>query len=341
MTARKQLEQAVEQKLINPDQLEPLLAFLQKEATTPRFDFTHLLYYFGGMLAIGALSLFMNLGWEQFGGWGIFFICLLYAGIALLLTGTFARRGHEIPAGIMSAFVIALTPLAIYGVQQGLGYWPEDYPYNEFHRLIKFLWIYMELGTLIIGALVLWKYRYPFATMPIAVALWYLAMDVTELFLGQIYSFQERALITMWFGLVIIVIAFWSDIRTRSQRDYSFWLYLFGVLAFWGGLTAQNSDSELSKFFYFCINLGLIGLGAFMVRRVFVVFGGLGAALYIGHLAEKVFKDSWMFPISLTVLGIGIVYLGILWQRNEARITANLGRYLPEAVAQSVARRAG
>jgi len=26
------------------------------------------------LIAIGAMTLFMNLGWENFGGWGIFFI---------------------------------------------------------------------------------------------------------------------------------------------------------------------------------------------------------------------------------------------------------------------------
>src|SRR5690606_29794226 len=32
-----------------------------------RFNFVHVLYYFGGLLAIGAMTLFMNLGWELFG----------------------------------------------------------------------------------------------------------------------------------------------------------------------------------------------------------------------------------------------------------------------------------
>ena len=32
----------------------------------PRFSITHVLYYLGGMIAIGAMSLFMNLGWERF-----------------------------------------------------------------------------------------------------------------------------------------------------------------------------------------------------------------------------------------------------------------------------------
>jgi hypothetical protein len=44
-------------------------------------NFTTILYYPGGLVAIGATTLFMNLGWEEFGGWGILCIALVYAGI--------------------------------------------------------------------------------------------------------------------------------------------------------------------------------------------------------------------------------------------------------------------
>lgn len=59
---------------------------------TPSFRFTHILYYLGGMIAIGAMSLFMTLGWERFGGWGLFFIALAYAGAGLALTGHLLQR---------------------------------------------------------------------------------------------------------------------------------------------------------------------------------------------------------------------------------------------------------
>ncbi|NIS64150.1 MAG: DUF2157 domain-containing protein, partial [Gemmatimonadales bacterium] len=65
---------------------------------------------------------------------------------------------------------------------------------------------------------------------------------------------------------------------------------------FWGGLSSMESDSELSKFLYLCINLVMIAVGATLSRRVFAVFGGLGVAGYLGHLAYNVFKDSLMFP---------------------------------------------
>jgi hypothetical protein len=111
--------------------------------------------------------------------------------------------------------------------------------------------------------------------------------------------------------------------------DYAFWLYLFGVIAFWGGLSSQQPDSEMAKFVYFCINLLLIVVGVALVRKVFVIFGALGASMYFGHLANAVFQDSWLFPIALTFIGIAVIYLGVVWQKNEVAITSAVRQFLP------------
>ena len=337
---KKNLESAVSEKIISPEQADNLFVFLRDlPSTGPNFDFTHVLYYMGGLIAIGAMTLFMNLGWESFGGWGIFFISLAYAGAGLKLAGNFQKKGHTVPAGICAAFVVVLTPLAIYGLQQAMGWWPDDSSYREYHRYIKWHWIYMELGTLAVGAVIAWIYRYPFLQMPIAATLWYMSMDIAAMLAGGRPNFELRALVSMYFGLAMTLFAFWVDIRSVKFGDYAFWLYLFGVMAFWGGMTSQHSDSELSKFIYFAVNLLLIGIGAVIVRKVFVVFGAIGCSLYLGHLANAVFKDSWLFPITLTAIGLGIIYLGILWQKNEENITRRMQSYLPLPLRELLAER--
>jgi hypothetical protein len=42
------------------------------------------LYYLGGLIAIGAMTLFMTLGWERFGATGLLWIAVCYCAIALL-----------------------------------------------------------------------------------------------------------------------------------------------------------------------------------------------------------------------------------------------------------------
>ena len=338
---RKNLDDAVGEKIITAEQAAALHDYLKSlPGVGPGFGFTSVLYYLGGLIAIGAMTLFMNLGWESFGGWGIFFISLAYAGVGLKLTAIFQQKGHAIPAGICATFVVALTPLAIYGLQQALGLWPDESTYREYHRYIKWHWFYMELGTLIVGLVVAWRYKYPFLMMPIAVTLWYMSMDVAAMIMGDEYDFHFRALVSMYFGLLMILCAFWVDFRSSEKADYAFWLYIFAVMTFWGGMTAQESDSELSKFLYFCVNIFMITVGVVIVRRVFVVFGAIGVCLYLGHLAWDVFENSWLFPITLTAIGLLIIYLGVLWQKNEKVITEKSRSLLPQGMKEFLESRA-
>lgn len=332
---RKMLNDAVGERIITAEQAEKLHDYLAGlPNANPTFDFTNVLYYIGGLIAIGAMTLLMNLGWESFGGWGIFFISLAYAGCGLKLTELFQDKGYGIPAGICATFAVALTPLAIYGLQQALGLWPDESLYRDYHRYIKWHWLYMEFGTLIAGLFVIWRYRYPFLVMPIAVTLWYMSMDVAVMIMGDEYDFQFRATISMYFGILMTFLAFWIDIRSMRKADYAFWLYIFGMMTFWGGMTAQESNNELSKFVYFCVNIFMIAVGAVILRRVFVIFGALGACLYLGHLAWNVFENSWLFPITLTAIGLFIVYLGVLWQKNEKALTEKLQSLLPKKLKE-------
>jgi hypothetical protein len=62
-------------------------------------------------------------------------------------------------------------------------------------------------------------------------------------------------------------------------------------------------------------------------------------AAYLGHLAYKVFEDSMLFPFALTAIGLGVIYLGILWQRHEQGISARLRLFLPALLRELVERR--
>ena len=335
-----QLGDAVEKGIINEEQLQQLLTLArQNPVLGARFDLTHILYYLGGMLAIGAMTLFMTLGWESFGGWGIFVISCLYAIGGISLLDFFRAREAHVPAGICAVFVVALTPLAIYGLQNGMGWWVPDAVYRDYHRFIRWNWVFMELGTLATGAVMAWRYRYPFLLMPIGATLWYVSMDLSAMLTGGRIDRELASLVSVWFGLIHILFAFWVDIRSRKSADYGFWLYLFGVMTFWGGLTSMDSSGEWSRFCYMLVNLGLIGIGVLLVRRVFVIFGALGVTLYLGHLAKTVFKDSWFFPISLTVIGLGIVLLGLWWQRHELELTKSFQGILPAPIRELAANR--
>jgi len=331
--SRSDLEPAVRAGIIVAEQADRLAEFFGAASEQPRFGFVHVLYYLGGMIAIGAMSLFMTLGWNALGGWGGCITALGYGGLALTLTHWFLERKQlAIPAGIMATLAVVMVPLAIFSAQMALGYWNDSKSYRDYHVFIDWRWLIMELGTLAAGSVLLWRYRFPFMLMPIAVTLWYMSMDLVPFLFGDGMDWEIRKFVSLWFGLAMTLLAFWVDVRSRNSRDYAFWLYLFGVLTFWGGLSSMNSGSELGKLAYCGINVAMILIGAVLGRRVFAVFGGLGIAGYLGHLSYRVFRDSLAFPFALSLIGLTIIWLGVIWQRRESEWSAHLRSLLPAAL---------
>lgn len=308
-------------------------------ASGPAFSFTNTLYYFGGMVAIGAMSLFMTLGWSSFGPWGLLLISAGYLVACLKVADHLKSRNLPIPAGILATLAVVLVPLVVWCVQQGLGLWPPGglSSYSAYHTHINWRWLTLEFATLASGVVMLWRYRLPFMVMPIAVTLWYMNMDVAHALWSDVGHWDWKLMrdVSLVFGIATAFIALWVDMRCRRatepewRQDYAFWLYLFGAMMFWGGLSLRDSDSELGKFFYCLVNLSLVFGGAVIGRRVFTVFGGLGVAIYLGHLSHKVFGSTLWFPFALSLLGLGLVALGIWWQRHEAQINARLSRFIP------------
>lgn len=326
------LNWAASQGFIDESKVQGLWEALnQKVKDRPSFNFAHMLYYFGALIVIGAMSFFMNTAWELLGGWGVFVIASLYAtafyALALKLRN---KEGLRIPAGLLATLGVVMTPLITYGLQRGAGVWAFDDPgeYLDFHKWIKGGWFFMEAATIIVGFVALRYFKFPFLTAPIAFCLWYISMDLTPIIFGDSdFTFDQRKLVSLYFGLAVILASYIIDLR--SEHDFAFWGYLFGTLAFWGGLSLMNSDSELSKFLYCLINIFMIGLSVFLQRKVFIIFGALGVSAYLFHLADDIFPDSLHFPFTLSALGLLVLYSGYLSNKHGHKIEERMMSLLP------------
>lgn len=326
------LKWAAEKGIIDAPQADHLWrALLKRTADRPQFGLVQILYYFGALLVISAMTWFITNAWEDLGGGGIFLVSVLYALVFIGLGYRCRERpGLQVPSGLLVTMGVCMTPLAVYGLQRWLGIWGFDDPgeYRSFYRYIKGGWFFIEVATIAAGLLALRFFKFSFLTAPVAFALWYMSMDITPIiFGGENYSWDQRKMVSLWFGLAMIAASYCVDRRTK--KDFTFWTYLYGVMAFWGGLTLMESDSELSKFIYFLINVLMMGMSVFLQRKVFVVFGAIGSFVYFAHLAADVFEDSVMFPFALTIFGSMVLYCGILLHRHGSKIEQRIVSAMP------------
>jgi hypothetical protein len=336
------LRAAVSAGVIDSASAEKLIEFLAaREPSAPtvpvsKFDAAHLLWYAGALIVIGAMGLFSTLAFSQMGGSALTATAIAYA-IAFTLVGhnLWHKRDLKTPGGLLIAIAVSMAPLAIFGIQEELGWWGKfgkPGTVHDFYTWIKGSWVFMEIGTVAAGVIALRFFRFPFIVAVIAVALWFMSMDIVPWIAGNAHpDFELKRKVSVWFGLAVLAVAWIVDYRGRDA-DFAFWLHLFGLMAFWGGITATASSNEFGKAMYCLLNVALLLVAILLVRRAYAVFGAFGISAYLSHLAEVVFKNSLLFPFALSLIGIGVIAAGLLYHRKQQAIRAWFNTNLPEAV---------
>lgn len=331
--SKEDVVKASEAGIISTDQAETLWThFSNIDSEKTPFTGVNVAYYFGAFVIILAMTWFATEAFANFSSFGLMIISLIYfPGFSTVGKKLYENQQTKIPGGLLLTIAVFMVPLFIFSAQHYAGVWGTEEPgnYKNYFEWIKSGWFFMELGTIITSIIFLYRFRFPFLTFPLAFTLWYLSMDLTALIFGDSsFSSKQRETVSMLFGLGMLIVTYFIDRRT--EKDYAFWLYLFGLLAFWGGLSLMDSGSELGKFFYFCINIGLVIISVLFRRKVFLVFGALGSFGYLGYLSWDVFGDSIMFPIILTLAGLIIIWLTIKYAGNQEKIESFVMSKLPE-----------
>ncbi|MFB4392419.1 MULTISPECIES: DUF2157 domain-containing protein [unclassified Pseudomonas] len=328
----KDLAKAVNAGVLQPGQDQALLTFLRQQAEPlGSFQLAHVAFYFGALLIMGAMGWLLTEAWMRIGDGALLAIALVYIAALTLFALSLQRRGQAVAAGVLAAVAVSIVPLAVFALERLLGWWPlEDSQadYHEYYNQVQGGWLLMEAATVLAGVLMLRLVPFPFIVMPIAVALWFMSMDLSEWFHGEVFSWDQRREVSLWFGLGLLLVFLLVDGRTR--RDYAFWGYLAGLMAFWGGLTLIDSDSEVGKASYCLINLVLMGLAVLLRRPLFMVFGALGVAAYLGYLSHEVFAESLLFPVVLTLIGLGVIGLGLVYQKRREQLSNSMRANLPQ-----------
>ncbi len=294
-------------------------------------------YYFGGLLIIAAMTYLVIDSWTKLSSLALVTIGLGYALVFFLIGDYLWRKTRfKIAGGLLVTVAVTITPIWMYGLMHCFGFWPEQnvvmqgngpkflFRSNDFHT---WHWLILDMSTIIVGICTLFRVQFAFITAPIYLFAWFMTMDLAY---RSRVPHDVAMNISILCGLAILLISFLHDRRTK--QDYAFWGYLFGMLAFWGGLTLKYSDNEIARALYCLTNIGLIVLYVFLQRNVFVIFGMLGVLAYLWHLADKIFPDTLPFTIVISVIGVTIIALTVLYHKNQTRITAYCIRYIPKGL---------
>jgi hypothetical protein len=317
--SQPELERAVLSTGLSSEQAQAIWQQMQLQPSLEaRFEPAHVSYYFGAMLVIGAMGWFMTSGWDSFTGWELFAIASGYAAaFTIVARKLWSTPLFRIPGGLLVTIAVCMTPLAIYGLERQFNLWPASDPgsYTRFHPYINASWVVMEIATVIAVLIALRYFRFPFLTAPAAYALWYMSMDLTELIVGKEWNFRERCLISIAFGAIMLLLSYWLDRKT--ELDYSYWGYLFGLLTFTGGLSLLESGSQLGKLGYCLIHVAFVVIALILQRKAFLIFGSLGVFAYLCSEAYGYFRNSVAFPFVLSLIGIVLIVAAMQFKKNE------------------------
>ncbi|XP_065915124.1 uncharacterized protein [Dysidea avara] len=268
-----------------------------------RLTLLNVLYFGGGLLVMGASTLFMTLAWEKLSGislWAIIgSMSVCAGGVGIMFWN---EEEYEMAGGLLCCISVSLVPFAVYSLERGLGWWPKGQDpgvFQEFREYIRPGWVVMEIATVVVGMMYIRFVRFPFLLAPVSFSLWFLSMDLAPL-LPQYTSnlFQTRRWVSLLFGLVTIIAGFGAELTLGSHPDFGFWLYIFGIIPFWFSLMLEFPNRELLHSVQLVVNACLVLIGSELDRMTFQWFGVIGMCLSTsGILYIKSSKSQYLWML--------------------------------------------
>ncbi|MFB6098367.1 MAG: DUF2157 domain-containing protein, partial [Salinibacter sp.] len=273
---RQDLDWAADEGILSDEQADQLWSALRERRVASGtgsswFDLASIAYYGGALIVVVAMGWFLLRVANTFGYGRLTLIALLYGG-AFVGTGVYVRtrRNLRVAGGLCLVLAVVMVPVVLYNFERATGLWrgaywlsvglgllgdPTSYDVlrADLYGQLQQNWLLEETGTVIAGILALRYVRFPFLTAPVAFALWAVATITAPRLLAREPAWEVQLWVSVAFGAAMLVGAYLVDRRTED--DYAFWGYLFGLMAFWGGLSLMQSGPEWEYLTYGLVNV--------------------------------------------------------------------------------------
>ena len=278
-----------------------------------------------------AMGLFSTLAFSQMGGQALTVTAVVYAA-AFTAGGHYLwhDKGLRVPGGLLIAIAVSMAPLAVYGIQDALRPVGPVRQARHGSGLLR-----LDQGQLDLhgdsgdrgrrdraAALSVPVHRRDRRRRALVHVDGHRARGSPA---SEYADWETRRTVSICFGLGTILLAWMVDCLRRGG-DFAFWLHLFGIMTFWGAISFSSGGTPVEKALYCAMNVGLLCSSVYLGRRVYAVFGVIGIAIYLGDLANKVFKDSLLFPFALSLIGVAVIAAGLTFHRHQAGIARVAGR---------------
>ena len=328
----KDLDLAVKNNIFTQEQKETFVAFMKKQDTESN-PLQKFLFYAGSLIIISGMSWLLGTCWSDMEYALLLAISSVYF-VFFTLAGVFVTRKLKILLGgnLLFCIAIAVVPMVVYSLLNLSGVWDGD-QYGDFYIWIRGKWIVLELSTIAVALLFLIKVRFHFIVFLISFCLWYLSMDIVPvIYKENMITWFERADISKIFGILMILAGYL--LHLKKKRDYAFWLYLFGLFTLTFGFSFFYNTNSRGFIILLLIHIAMCFVSIFLEEPVFMVFGVIGIGEFLSRISYELFKDSKLFPFALTLIGIFIIALGIIYQKNRCKIESAVKKMIPECVVK-------
>jgi len=287
------------------------------------------LQHSGGLLVVFASLWLITSAWNRFGPIGILAISALYF-IAFLAGGTLANTKNKMnnAGGMLVSIAIMVVPFLTYSLLQVFDFWPLAWEYADYYGWVTGKWLLVEASVLLVALPLLIKSKFPFIIFLIAFSTWFLSMDSIAIVLRTMaITWNQRAIISIVFGSITVSAGYAVDLK--SQKEFSFWLYLLGLVTLSLGLSVFSNANIFRFILLGLVNILLIAIALFLSRNVFLVFGIIGIAQFLCRLSWVYFRGSVLLPFALAIMGAFLIYAGLFVKKNINRIDTMIKMRLP------------
>lgn len=347
MISRAHLDEAVARGIIGAAQRDALLALA--DAGVPRLQPLEAARGFNGVTvayAVGAVAVLFAFGWFLFERWstlgagGVLAVSLAYAAIFAVAAYALGRQGFHIAAAVATLLVVGMTPVVTWATLALTGVWYERPPSSPVVALPgrtaaeSLRWLPIEVATIVAASIALWRVRFGLLALPIAIAAVFAALHLVPLFVEPALAFRVEPWMSLFAGCVLVLCAYALDQRQRRNEDYAQWLFLVGLAAMFFGIPeAWAHYRRIVPHLVALLSVGAIVVSLYLRRRIFLVFGAVGALAYLSYLAFDVFRRTLGFSIVLAGFGLVVILLTVWLQRRypalARRVAAEQGSDRP------------